>query len=90
LEVRVAEQQKKQQKANEPETPKEAVKEVDPPEDALEFPVERLIAEGGQFLGHESHVVAGALSGVSRKNLTLEEAEAAVKTWLKSEVKTEA
>lgn len=74
------------QKKAEPETPKEAVAEVDPPEEAESFPVERLISESG-FLKQPSHVVAGALSGVPRKTLTIEEAQAAVDAWLKSPVK---
>lgn len=65
------------------ETPKEAVKAADPPEEAESFSVERLINEAGAFLNQPSHVVAGALHGVDRKNLTLDEAEAAVDAWLK-------
>jgi hypothetical protein len=80
----------KKQKAEEPETPKEAVKATEPAEDAIEFSVERLISEGGQLIGHEPHVVAGALNSVNRKNLTLEEAEAAVDAWLKKPVSQEA
>lgn len=81
---------KKSAKATEPETPKEAVQAAEPAEDALEFPVERLISEGGPLLGHEPHVVAGALSGVNRKNLTIEEGKAAVSAWLKKPVSQEA
>lgn len=64
------------------ETPKEAVKAADPPEDAEAFPVERLISEAGAFLNQPPYVVAGALHGVDRKNLTLDEAQAAVDAWL--------
>lgn len=78
---------KSKAKADEPETPKEAVKETDPAPEAESIPVERLIADGGAFLGHESHIVAGALAEVPRKNLTIEEAEAAVDAWLKQPVK---
>lgn len=69
-----------------PETPREAVQQTDPPESATSFPVERLISETGFLPKHPPHVIAGALAGVSRKNLTLAEAEAAVDTWLKSKV----
>ena len=80
----MAESKKKQ---TEPETPKEAVADVEPPADANTYPVERLISDAGAFLKQPSHVVAGALAGVNRKNLTLEEAEAAVDAWLKQPVK---
>lgn len=60
----------------------EAAKAVEPAEDADAIPVQRLITEGPAFLGVESFVVAGALSSVKKKSLTLAEAKAAVKTWL--------
>ena len=80
---------KKQSEPETPEeaTPKEAVKEAEPASDSEEIPVERLISEGGAFLGQEPHVVAGALAGVNRKKLTVEEAQAAVDAWLKQPVK---
>jgi hypothetical protein len=78
----------KQKAADEPtpeQAAKEAVKETEPPEDAESIPVERLIHE--PFTSYPSHVVAGALHGVNRQNLTVEEAEAAVKAWLQTPVK---
>ena len=66
---------------------REAVKEADPADDTPKFSVERLQAQAGDFFGQPPHVVAGALSSVNRKELTIEEAEAAVKAWLKSPVK---
>lgn len=47
------------------------------------FSVERLIAESIDLLGQPSFVVAGALYG-TKKSLTVVEAEAAVKAWLKA------
>lgn len=64
----------------------EAAKDVEPDEEAEEFPVERLVQESQDFLGVPRHVAAGALSGVNKQNLTVEEADAAVKTFLKAEV----
>ena len=66
---------------------REAVKDADPADAAPTFTVERLQAQSGDFFGEPSHVVAGALSGVNRKELTIEEAKAAIKAWLKSPVK---
>lgn len=68
---------------------KEAVKETEPKESAVDFPVERLLAESDVILGEPGHVVAGALAAVARKTLTVEEAKAAIKAWLKSPEKTE-
>lgn len=65
----------------------EAVKDTDPPEDAETYPVERLTSDMAATLGYQPHEVAGALHGVNRKHLTLEEAKAAVKKWLESPVK---
>lgn len=50
------------------------------------FPVERIVAESGDFLGVPSHVVAGALADESKKNLTLAEAKDAVRAFEKREV----
>ena len=73
-----------QQKPVEPaKAAAEAVREADPAPDAVEFPVERLTGEEAYALtGFEPHVLAGALAGVTRKNLTIDEAKAAVKAWL--------
>lgn len=67
---------------------REAAKAADPPEDAETFDHEWLIS-AGPGLGFKPEEVAGALSGVSKKNLTIDEAKAAVKAWLKAPVKTE-
>lgn len=47
---------------------------------------DRLIAESYAYFGQAPHVVAGAISGISRKKLTLKEVESAVKAFLKQEV----
>jgi hypothetical protein len=81
-----------QSKAKDEPTPKEAAreaaKEAEPKEDAEAFPVERLTGPDAQALtGYEPHEVAGALSAINKKNLTVEEAKKATKAWLGSEVK---
>lgn len=58
-------------------------------EGAEAFPVERLISEGKDLLGHDGFIVAGALHGISKKNLTLDEAKAAVDAWLAAPVAQE-
>lgn len=45
------------------------------------YPVERIIAESGDFLDIPSHVVAGALSKSPKKNFTLDEVKEAVAEW---------
>lgn len=66
----------------------EAAREADPAADAPVYTVERLTGPDAYALtGSEGHIVAGALHGVSKKNLTIEEAKAAVKAWLKAPVK---
>jgi hypothetical protein len=65
---------------------REAAREVD--EDAQTFPVERLLGPDAYTLtGYEGHIVAGALVGVSKKNLTIDEVKAACAAWLDSPVK---
>lgn len=72
-----------------PPTPKEAVAavaETQAPE-VDTFSQERLIEEADAFkLGAPSWVVAGALSTVKKKNLTVAEAQAAIKAFLATEV----
>jgi hypothetical protein len=65
----------------------EAVKETDPPEESDKFPVDRLAGDMASLVGYAPHEIAGALDGVSRKTLTIEEAKAATAKWLKSPVK---
>lgn len=66
----------------------EAVRITEPKADSIEFPVERLTGPDAYALtGYEGHVVAGALHGVGKKNLTIDEAKAAVKAWLSAPVK---
>lgn len=69
---------------------KEAAAAVEVTEEDEKFPVERLVRDGAKLVGHPPHVVAGALSGISKKNLTQDEAKAAVKAWLKTPVTKEA
>lgn len=65
---------------------REAAREVD--EDAQTFPVERMLGPDAYALtGYEGHIVAGALTGVTKKNLTIDEVQAACKAWLESPVK---
>lgn len=79
---------KTQSKQPEPEqVVREAVREAE--SDGDRFPVDRLISEGENFLGHPSHVVAGALHAVNRKELTLDEAREAVDAWLSTPVPQE-
>jgi hypothetical protein len=82
---------KSEQEENEPvaaEAAVEAVKEADPPEDAEAFDHEFLI-EAAPSYGFKPHEAAGALSAISKKNLTIEEAKAAVGKWLKAPVSTD-
>jgi hypothetical protein len=83
------ESRKASEKEQEPEkVAAEAVAETEPSEDAPVHSVERLTGPDAYDLtGYEPHIVAGALAGVSKKNLTAEEAKAAVKAWLKAPVK---
>lgn len=63
--------------------------ETTPEKEKVEEPTfshERLIAEAGAFVGQPSFIVAGALHGVAKKNLTVAEVEAAVKKFLATEV----
>ncbi|MET0604407.1 MAG: hypothetical protein ABW167_20645 [Baekduia sp.] len=66
----------------------EAQREVDPPEEAERFDHAFLTEAAGSF-GYQPFEVAGALSAVSKKNLTIDEAAAATKAWLKAPVKTD-
>lgn len=54
--------------------------------EAPQYSAERLLAESGDFLGVESHVLAGAfaLAG-NKKNYTLQEARQAVDAFLSHE-----
>lgn len=49
--------------------------------EAPTYPVERILAESGDFLGVAPHVVAGALARITKKNLTLDEVRDAVKAY---------
>lgn len=51
-----------------------------------EYPIERLIAESQDFLGCPPHVAAGALHDADSKTMTVADAKAAVKDWLKREI----
>jgi len=50
-----------------------------------EYPVERLIEDAQGFLGCEPHVAAGAPYD-GPKSMTVADAKAAVKSWLKREI----
>lgn len=80
--------ERKNQQEEPEKAAREAAKAVEVEEDADKFPVERLIGPDALPLtGYEAHEVAGALSGINKKNLTIEEAQAATKAWLKTPVK---
>lgn len=66
----------------------EAQREVDPPEEADRFDHAFLIEAAGSF-GYKPYEVAGALSAIAKKNLTIDEAAAATKAWLKAPVATD-
>jgi hypothetical protein len=69
---------------------REAVREAPQDDDADQFPVSRLSgADSIALVGYPPHVVAGALAGVNRSKMTLDEAKAAVSAWLGSPVKTD-
>ncbi len=53
-------------------------------EQPAKFPVARLIRDSFRFLGHPSHVAAGALHGSKKSEMTVDEAKAAVEKWLKT------
>jgi hypothetical protein len=66
-------------------TPAEAAKAARTGGDAIDR--DRLIAESNAWVGYPSHVVAGALAGITKKQLTVNEVKAAVKAFLAGEVK---
>jgi hypothetical protein len=66
----------------------EAQREVDPPEDAERFDHSFLIEAAGSF-GFKPFEVAGALSAIAKKNLTIDEAQAATEAWLDAPVATD-
>lgn len=51
------------------------------------FSVERLVNEAEAFFGTPKFIVAGALSAVKTKNLSVAEGKAAIKAFLATEVK---
>jgi Holliday junction resolvasome RuvABC DNA-binding subunit len=64
----------------------EAVKEAEVAEDAETYSHEWLIG-APNAVGYKPDDIAGALSAVSKKNLTIEETQDAVKAWLRAPVK---
>lgn len=58
-------------------------------EAAPTYHVDRLTAEAWDRFGVEPHVAAGAFAGLRKQNLTLDEAEAAIKEWLKQPVEVD-
>lgn len=59
----------------------------DDSEGAEAIPVGRLVTEAQDFLGVEPHVVAGALHGQRKSELTVDECRALVEKWLSTPVK---
>lgn len=53
------------------------------------YHVDRLVAEAGDRFGVPPHVAAGAFSGQSRKNLTLDQADKIIKKWVDTEVEVD-
>lgn len=83
----MAEQQKgtsTRAKASKPdavEEPREAPTQApEPSPDSI--PVERLMRDSDAFTGYPAHVLAGALCGDPRTELTPDEARAACEAWL--------
>jgi hypothetical protein len=66
-----------------------AVAEYESEADEPTVPVERLIDEAEAFLDCPRYVAAGALSGVSTKNLTPGQGKAAVEAFLGAQVSTD-
>jgi hypothetical protein len=84
-----AREKREQEEKEAPQAAREAVKETEPVEEAETYSIEWLVGAAPSY-GQKPEDVAGALSAQSRKNLTIEEAEAATKAWLEAPVKTEA
>lgn len=63
--------------------------DAEPPEEVLTFDHARLIADAEKLVGRKASDVAGALHGVEKKNLTIEETQAAVDAWLVTPVNAE-
>lgn len=67
-------------------TPAQAAREAKPDSDEPTYSRDRLMEEAYALTGYEAHVLAGALSAVPKKNLTVSEVKAAVKAFLSTEV----
>jgi hypothetical protein len=67
-----------------------AAESEEPKAEKVTYAQERLIEEAGPLLDQPSHVVAGALSGVEKKNLSKDEAAKHVRDFLKREVEVDA
>lgn len=65
---------------------REAQRAADPPADAETFDRAWLM-EASSSVGYEPHIIAGALSGVHKKHLTIEETQDACKAFLAAPVK---
>jgi hypothetical protein len=91
----VAEAQQEATKERERETArqerareKEAAKTGQLKGDALTYPRERVLAESSDLVGHEPHIVAGALkfAGITKQNMTRDEITEAVEGFLEHPV----
>lgn len=58
-------------------------------EEPTTYHVDRLIADASGFFDVPRHVVAGALSGETKKNFTLDEVKDAIKAYNKHEVEVD-
>lgn len=68
------------------EAARQAVTQADSGEELERFARQRLVQDAYGFFRCPGHVVAGALAGVDKEQLTLPEAQAAIDEWLKSTV----
>lgn len=60
-------------------------KAPDPKENEATYSHDRLIRECTGAIGQDSATIAGALAGVSEDELTIKQAKAACRVWLKAE-----
>lgn len=79
-------QKKDEEQPDAAKAAREAAKETEPAEEAESYDTDWLI-EAAPSYGFLRHEVAGALSAISKKSLTIEEAKAATSAWLKAPVK---
>ena len=78
-----AKAQKAPDAADEPTEAPAAVAEAPEPEPSpVRIPVERLMCDSDAFTGYPAHILAGALCGDPRTELTPDKARVACEAWL--------